>query len=182
MVEWRHSSVFIVNFEHISHRVLIFLLLTWNRQMSTGRPLCVWSYLLRLKSLYLFTFTCNVLFFFLYPLKVFWYFQRVQKDTKDMEWNKGHEIWTYETLCAICYHLYNSTNVNNMYGGVFLLVKLKCATLVKVTLFHGCFSRFLNGANVTKSRQVSRIFLYIHTVGIYSSGRIAKVTKKYLRF
>ena len=72
-----------------------------------------------------------------------------------------------------------------MYGGVFLLVKLKCATLVKVTLFHGCFSRFLNGANVTKSRQVSRIFsmyIYIHTVGIYSSGRIAKVTKKYLRF
>ena len=27
----RHSGVFIVNFEHISHLVLVFLLLTWSR-------------------------------------------------------------------------------------------------------------------------------------------------------
>ena len=29
--DWRHSGVFIVNFEHISHLVLDFLLLTLNR-------------------------------------------------------------------------------------------------------------------------------------------------------
>ena len=28
--QWRLSGVFIVNFEHISHLVLVFLLLTWN--------------------------------------------------------------------------------------------------------------------------------------------------------
>ena len=28
---WRRSDVFIVNFEHISHLVLLFLLLTLNR-------------------------------------------------------------------------------------------------------------------------------------------------------
>ena len=30
-VHWRRSGVFIVNFEHISHLVLVFLLLTLNR-------------------------------------------------------------------------------------------------------------------------------------------------------
>ena len=30
---WRRSGVFILNFEHISHLVLVFLLLTLNRQM-----------------------------------------------------------------------------------------------------------------------------------------------------
>ena len=29
--QWRRSSVFIVNFEHISHFVLVFLLLTLNK-------------------------------------------------------------------------------------------------------------------------------------------------------
>ena len=29
--QWRHSGVFIVKFEHISHLVLVFLLLTLNR-------------------------------------------------------------------------------------------------------------------------------------------------------
>ena len=29
--QWRHSSVFIVSFEHISHFVLVFLLLTLNK-------------------------------------------------------------------------------------------------------------------------------------------------------
>ena len=28
--QWRHSGIFIVNFEHISHHVLVFLLLTFN--------------------------------------------------------------------------------------------------------------------------------------------------------
>ena len=34
--QWRRSGVFIVNFEHISHLVLVFLLLTLNLQMPTG--------------------------------------------------------------------------------------------------------------------------------------------------
>ena len=34
--QWRRSSVFIVNFEHISHLVLVFLLLTLNKQLPTG--------------------------------------------------------------------------------------------------------------------------------------------------
>ena len=33
--------------------------------------------------------------------------------------------------------------------------KLQPATLLKVALLHGCFSRFLNCSNCTKSRKVS---------------------------
>ena len=33
---WRRSGTFIVNFEHISHLVLVFLLLTLSRQMPAG--------------------------------------------------------------------------------------------------------------------------------------------------
>ena len=36
-----------------------------------------------------------------------------------------------------------------------------CATLLKVTIIHGCFSRFLNCANSTKSRKASHIFFCI---------------------
>ena len=32
------------------------------------------------------------------------------------------------------------------------------ATLLKVRLFHGCFSRFLNCTNGTKSRKASQLF------------------------
>ena len=48
------------------------------------------------------------------------------------------------------YHLYNLENVKNTYGGVQLLV-------LKVTLLHGFFLRFLNCANGTKSRKASHI-------------------------
>ena len=48
----------------------------------------------------------------------------------------------YETLYAIWYHLYNLKDVKNTHGGVLLWAKLQPATLLKVTLFHGCFSRF----------------------------------------
>ena len=34
---WRRSGIFIVNFEYISHLVLVFLLLTLRRQMPTGK-------------------------------------------------------------------------------------------------------------------------------------------------
>ena len=33
---WRRSSVFIVNFEHISHLAIVFLLLTFSRKMPAG--------------------------------------------------------------------------------------------------------------------------------------------------
>ena len=57
-------------------------------------------------------------------------------------------------LCAIWYYLYNLRNVKNTYGGVLLL---KPATLLKVTVLHGCFSRFLNCINGTKSRNAPHI-------------------------
>ena len=57
-------------------------------------------------------------------------------------------------LCTIWYHLYNLKNVKNTHGGVLLLVKLQA---LKVTLFHGCFSGFLNYKNDTKSRKASHI-------------------------
>ena len=57
-------------------------------------------------------------------------------------------------FCAIWYHFYNLKNVKNTHGGVLLLVPV---TLLKVTLHHGCFSRFLNCTNGTKSRNASRM-------------------------
>ena len=47
-------------------------------------------------------------------------------------------------LCAIWYHLYNLKNVKNTHNGMLLLGKLQA----EATLFHGCFSRFLNCTNV----------------------------------
>ena len=35
-LQWRRLSVFIVNFEYISHLVLVFLLLTLNIQLPAG--------------------------------------------------------------------------------------------------------------------------------------------------
>ena len=55
-------------------------------------------------------------------------------------------------LCTIWYYLYNLKNMKNTHGGVLLL-----ATLLKVTLFYGCFLRFLNCTNGTKSRNASHI-------------------------
>ena len=49
-------------------------------------------------------------------------------------------------LCLIWYHLYNLKSLKNTHGRVLFLVKLK------VRLLHGCFSRFLNCINGTKSR------------------------------
>ena len=50
----------------------------------------------------------------------------------------------YVVFCAIWYHLYDLKNVKNTHEGVLLLLK--------VALLHGCFSRFLNCTNGTKSR------------------------------
>ena len=57
--------------------------------------------------------------------------------------------------CAIWHHLCNLKNMKNTHGEVLLLVKLqaKACNFTKVTLFHGCFSRFLNCLNDTKSQK-----------------------------
>ena len=53
-------------------------------------------------------------------------------------------------------------------------VTFKPATLLKVTLLHGCFSRFLNCSNGTKSPNASQIisetqFLFISAIYIESA-------------
>ena len=59
---------------------------------------------------------------------------------------------------AIWYLSYNLKNVKNTYRGVLLLVKLQAsATLLKVTLLNGCFSRFFNCAHGTKLRNAPNI-------------------------
>ena len=65
--------------------------------------------------------------------------------------------WINETLCAIWYHFYNlkKTWKTPMEESYFELLKL--------TLLHGCFSRFLNCANGTKSQRASQI----HIVGLW---------------
>ena len=61
-------------------------------------------------------------------------------------------------LCAIWYHLYNLKNIKNTDGGVLLL---EPATLLKVTLFHWWFWRFLNCTNDTKSSNALHISFFI---------------------
>ena len=36
IAHWRRSAIFIVNFEHISHLLLVFLLLNLNMQLPAG--------------------------------------------------------------------------------------------------------------------------------------------------
>ena len=52
------------------------------------------------------------------------------------------QLLLYAMLCAIWYHLYNFKNV------------------LKVTLLRGCFSRFLNCTNGTKSRKLLHIIFH----------------------
>ena len=92
------------------------------------------------------------------------------KATKNIDWDCSivfivvfeyvfhHWVWfwkstsVYVVRCAIWYHLCNLKNVKNTHGGVIILVKL-----LKLTLLHGCFSRFLNCTSDTKSRNASHI-------------------------
>ena len=62
----------------------------------------------------------------------------------------------YVMRCAMWYHLYNLKNVKSTHGGVLLLVKFQA---FKVKLLHGCFSRFSDCTNGTKSRKASHILL-----------------------
>ena len=60
--------------------------------------------------------------------------------------------------CAIWYHLSNLKNLKNIHEEVLILISLP-ATLLKLTLLHGCFSRFLNWTNGTKSRNAPQMIL-----------------------
>ena len=62
-------------------------------------------------------------------------------------------------LCAICCHLSNLKNVKSNHGGVLPPETCKPATLLNLILLHGCFSRFVNCTNVTKSGKVSHVIL-----------------------
>ena len=72
-------------------------------------------------------------------------------------------LLTLDMLWAIWYYLYNLKNVKNTHGGELLLVKLQASAcyFTKVTILHGCFSRFLNSANGTKSRKTPLLFPHI---------------------
>ena len=65
---------------------------------------------------------------------------------------------TYVILCAIWCHFCNLKNVKKNHGGVLLLVNCRPQLLLKVTLLHWCFSRFLNCTIGTKSRNASLKF------------------------
>ena len=66
-------------------------------------------------------------------------------------------------FCTIWYHMYNIKNVKNTHRRIIPLGKLlKPATVLKASLHHGCFFRFLNCANDNKLRKESQIkLLYI---------------------
>ena len=89
----------------------------------------------------------------------------------EKEWQK-----TYATLCLIWCNLYNFENVKNTHGGVLLLIKLQAS---KVTLLHGCFSRYLNCTNGTKSQKASLV--NISNRVFYSKLISAIVSSVYIR-
>ena len=77
-------------------------------------------------------------------------------------------------LCVIWYHVYNLKIVKNTHKGVLLLVKWQA--LLKVALLHGCFSRFLNCTNDTKSRKASfssQITIPVKQRALWDSVRIS---------
>ena len=60
--------------------------------------------------------------------------------------------------CAIWYYLYNLKNVKTTMEGCYGLA-CNFTTLLKVTLLHGCFSRFSNWTVGTKSRKTSLLII-----------------------
>ena len=63
---------------------------------------------------------------------------------------------------------------------------MKPGTLLKVTLLHGCFSRFLNYTNSTKSRNEYSAF-WVHIIGIHDDVNwigaiIAEIKWRYIIF
>ena len=70
-------------------------------------------------------------------------------------------------------------------GALRDLVALQPATLLKLTLLHGCFSRFLNCTNATKLRNASQIPTGSRVWGGGRGGglfKTKKFTKKHITF
>ena len=56
------------------------------------------------------------------------------------------------------------------------------ATLLKVTLLDGCFSRFLNCANGTRSRKTSQMVLHCYDLGREIQIKLRKYTCSVINF
>ena len=63
-------------------------------------------------------------------------------------------------LCKIWYHLYNLIKVKKTHG--------ESAILLKVTLLHGCYSRFSNCTTGTKSCKAPHIII-LYVIHEYTS-------------
>ena len=100
-------------------------------------------------------------------LKIFWSSKIKEFPTNDQNQSKNFLVMR----CAIWHHLHNLKKVKKNHGGVLLLVILqaKLATLLKVTLLHGCFSRFLNYTTGTKLCNASQLLLLIVTTVIFTT-------------
>ena len=75
-------------------------------------------------------------------------------------------ISLFETLCAICYYLYNLKNVKNSHGGLLVLVKLwaKAYNFTKTSIppwvFFTCFELY-------KWYQITQTIIYISVLDVY---------------
>ena len=73
--------------------------------------------------------------------------------------------------CAIWYYLYNFKNVKNTHGKVLILVKLQASACNFAEInTPGCFLRFLNCVNGTKSRNAPQISIDITTFSEEPAG------------
>ena len=63
-----------------------------------------------------------------------------------------------EMLSSIWCHLYKLKNVKKPHGRVLLSVKLQVTTLLKVTLLHGCFSRFFYIVQMVTNRATHHMY------------------------
>ena len=61
--------------------------------------------------------------------------------------------------CTILYHLYNLKNVKNTHGGALFVAKLQ------VSGCHGCYLRFLDCTDGTKSRNASHLLSIFNVFG-----------------
>ena len=77
----------------------------------------------------------------------------IKKGWRDT-YNKGH-MRSFAQFGTI---LYNLNNVKNNHGGVLLFEKMQAeaCNFTKVTLLHGCFSRYLNYTNGSNLRKASQ--------------------------
>ena len=60
-------------------------------------------------------------------------------------------------LCAIWHHLNNLKNMKTPMEECYFIGDFHGGILLKLTLFHGCFSRFLNCKNDNKSGKASQM-------------------------